>query len=419
VRTPALIIGLTLLGTTAPVAAAPCSASTNDLAWTGTDFAEIGGDTGWFPSSLPAQLRLTGRVVGETAVAASSRSQVCWTESMTGTIDAERQSGWLDVAYGAEIHLYAKVDTSILGNRIYWEGELPIPYIPRDLMLSGTTTFDPTLDGAVDARVADGTAPITLLSTDVIGNLIGIVGISGGVRVTVTPSMAASYRTATAHLGPASTTSATQTLSFSRPAAGYDQALELPVSFDGVMRYEPTLTFGARFYISIFGYKVVDYELVQIPMTLPTLDRPITLTAETPARFALPVLDGVGEGARMDFATGPTQVLAIRNRGELALTITPATVPTGVSVQPLTIAPGASGQLAVTVTDGALATSQTLRIATTDPDHAQLEIELGLDVGGTDPGMLDEPTEGGCSTGGGASSGASLLVLLVIRRRRR
>ncbi|MBA2543140.1 MAG: hypothetical protein H0V17_26095 [Deltaproteobacteria bacterium] len=415
-------VAVTLLSASTPSIAAPCSASEDELAWNGVDLAEIGGDTGWFPSSFPAQLRLVGRVVGETAVSASTSSSVCWTEAMSGRIDGTRGSGYLDVAYGADIHLYAKVDTSILGKAIYWSGEIPLPYIPRDLMVAGSTPFDPTLDAQVDARVSDGTSPITLVSSNVIGDLIGIVGISGGLRVTVTPSMVTEYRTTTAHLGTASATSATHELSVTRPTAGFDDSIELPVSLAGIVRYAPTLTFAARFDIKIFGYRVVDWELFQVPMTLPALERKVTMTSDTPAHFALPVLDGLGEGARIDFASGATQLLAIRNRGELALTIDPASVPAGVTVEAIDIAPGASAQLRVTATDDAFATgSKTLLLATSDPDHAQISIELGREVGGTDPGMVeDEPEAGGCSTGGSSTGGVvGLIALVVIRRRRK
>jgi uncharacterized protein (TIGR03382 family) len=288
-------------------------------------------------------------------------------------------------------------------------------------MVAGSTGFNPTLDAQVDAAVSDGTAPITVLSSDVIGDLIGIIGISGGLRVTVTPSMVTSYRSTTGHLGAASATSATQMLSIARPNAGFDDALELPVSLDGVVRYAPTLTFGARFDVKVFGIRVVDWELFAVPMTLPALERAVAMTSETPAHFALPVLDGVGEGARIDFASGPTQVLAIRNRGELALTIDPASVPPGISVEAINIAPGASAELRVTASDAAFSEgSKTLLLATSDPDHAQLSIELGREVGGTDPGMVEEPAEaGGCSTSGGTGSLViGLAMLLLVRRRR-
>ena len=408
-----------LLLSSAPAAAAPCSSSEVDLAWAGTDFAEISGDTGWFPSNFAAQLRLTGRVIGETAVSSGAQAEVCWTESMTCTMDSRRGTGWLDVAYGAEMHLYAKIDTSILGNAIYWEGELPVPYIPSDLLLAGQTGFDPSLDGKVDTQVSDATAPITLLSTDLIGDLIGIFGISGGLRVTVTPSMVTSYRSTLLHLGDHTVSTAAQLFAVPRPNVGFDRALELPMSIDGVITYRPTLTFNARFDVKILGYRVVDWDLFGIPMTLPALERPMTMASETPAHFALPVLEGLGDGARMDFAGSATQSLEIRNRGEKELTLTPASLPVGISAAALVVPPGGKAMLQVTAADEALAEgSATLRLASSDPDHAELAIELGRDVGGTDPGMIDEPSEGGCSTGGSASWLLVGLGLVFVTRRR-
>lgn len=415
-RLTGIVLGGLLLDA-APASAAPCSSAEVDLAWAGTDFAEISGDTGWFPSNYAAQLRLTGRVVGETAVGAGARADACWTQSMTATVDARRDSGWLDVAYGAEMHLYAKIDTSILGNAIYWEGEIPLPYIPRDLLLAGQTTFDPSLDGQPDAQVSDGTAPITLLSSDVIGDLIGVFGISGGLRVTVTPSMVTSYRSNQLHLGNATAATPTQSIMIPRPNVGFDEALELPMSMDGLITYRPTLTFNARFDVKILGYRVVDWNLFGIPLNLPALERPMTLTSETPAHFALPVLEGIGEGARMDFAGNATQSIEIRNRGEKELTLDPASLPPGISAATLTVPPGGKAMLQVTAAETAFDEgSATLRLASSDPDHAEVAIILGKDVGGTDPGMVEEPAEGGCTAGG---SGSLLVGLGLIALRRR
>lgn len=415
------MLGGLLLGSATPASAAPCSASDVDLAWAGTDLAEVSGDTGWFPSGFAAQLRLTGRVAGETAVSSGARAQACWGPAMTATVDARRDTGYLDVAYGAEVHLYAKIDTSILGKAIYWEGELPIPYIPRDLMIAGQTPFDLSLDGQVDAQVSDSTAPVTILSSNVIGDLIGIFGISGGLRVTVTPSMVTTYHSTAAHLGEA--TVGSDGVTIGRPADGFGPALELPVAIDGVVTYRPTITVGARFDVKILGYRVVDWELFGIPVNLPSLDRPMTLTADTPAHLGLPVLDGIGEGARMDFASGPTQTIEIANRGELELAVTPATLPAGITAAPLAVPPGGRATLEVTAADGAFAAgSSTLRLATSDPDHAEIAIQLGRDVGGTDPGMVDEPpSEGGCSTGGSPSAwwAIGFAVVGLARRRRR
>lgn len=400
-----------------------CAGADTDLAWRGTDLAEISGDTGWFPAGYVAQLRLTGRVVGHTIVETGVHTQACWHDGMQAQLAGRPGTGWLDVAYGAELSLRGRIHTSILGKQIDWEGEIPIPYLPTDLLLAGQTAFDPSLDPNAVARVSDGTLPITLLSTNALEGIIDIIGISGGLRVTVTPLMTTSYRTSGATLAGFAVDSPNDHVTISPGEAGFDGALDVPVEAAGLIRYEPQLRFDARFTVKILGYAVVDWQLLSVSMNLPALERPMTLTGEA-ARLALPELGGLGDGARMDFATGATQELRVRNGGEAPLALEFPSPPVGVSAAPLVIAPGDEAALRITADEAVFAAgASSLRVVTNDPDQPELVILLGKDVGGTDPGALpeDEADASGCSAGG--SPGALGLVLVgvvgLVRRRRR
>ena len=422
-RTSATI--LLLLAASAPAAADVdrCATADTDLAWTGTDLAEIGGDTGWFPSSSPAQLRLAGRVVGYTAVETGVQARACWDDGMTATLAGRPDAGWLDVAYGAEVSLRGRIHTTILGKTISWEGNIALPYVPLDLILEDQTTFDPAIDATKIARVYDSTSPITLLSSNVIGDLISIAGISGGLRVTVTPSMATTFRTRKATLAGGTLDSPNDKVTLQPDTSrGFSGGIELPVSTEGLVRYEPSLRFAARFDVKIFGYRVVDWEILSVPMGLPALERTIKLTGEA-ARLPLPVLEGIGEGARMDFASGTVQELPIRNLGEAPLAIEAAGTTAGAIVSRLDLPPGGQGKLSVYVADDAAFANGPIEVtlATNDPDRGSVRILLGKELGGTDPGVSpEEIEEGGCSTSGGAHLGVGLLLLgLVVRRRRR
>lgn len=422
-----LLVGSLFLAVATGDAAADverCAAGDTDLAWRGTDLAEIAGDTGWFPSGFVAQLRLSGRVVGHTAVEAGVRTTACWDEGMRARVTGRAGSGWLDVAYGAELRLRGRIHTTVLGRTINWEADIPIPYIPMDLLLEGQTAFDPAIDGTQVARVSDSTSPITLLSTNALDGIIDVVGISGGLRVTVTPIMATTYRTRTATLAGQTVDAATDHVSITAGEAGFGGGLDLAVAADGLIRYEPTLRFNASFDVTILGVRVVDWNIASVSLNLPALERPIRLVGEA-ARVPLPVLDGVGDGARMDFATGTTQELVFRNTGEGPLAVEAVAAPAGALVSTLAIAPGGQETLRVFIADDAAFANGplTLTLATNDPDHPQLTIQLGKDVGGTDAGDVVDPTalDGGCSTtGGGAGMLLALGALgLVMRRRRR
>jgi uncharacterized protein (TIGR03382 family) len=399
-----------------------CATGDTDLAYHGTDIPEISGDTGWFPNGYVAQLRLSGRVMGHTAVETGMRAKACWGSKMEATLAGRPETGWLDASYGAEISLAGRIHTSVLGHSINWEGNIPLPYIPMDLLLEGQTAFDPSVDPTKLARVSDATAPITVLTTDVIGDYIPVVGISGGLRVTATPSMATSFRFKKATLAGGTIDSPNDKVTVSAGERGFSGGIELALQTEGIVRYEPTLTFGAGLQVTILGIRVVDWQIVTISLGLPALERTIKLTGDS-ARIPLPVLEGIGEGARMDFATGTVQQLSVRNLGETTLSIEPTQIPNGALVSRLDIPPGGRDVLEVFVADDATFANGPVdvELSTNDPDRGTVTVQLGKEVGGTDPGVPPEENaeSGGCSTGGGLAGLPLGLLLLMLRRRRK
>ena len=327
-----------------------------------------GGDTGWFPSGFVAQLRLQAHVLGHTAVSAGYDAQGCWQDSMKGSLAGTAGSGYFDVSYGADLTLSARIHTSVLGKSINWEGDIPLPWIPSDLLIADTTAFDPRLATTVAAQVSDSTQPVNVLSTDVIGNFISIPGISGGLYVSVKGSMTSSFRAKTTRVAGTVVDALEDLVSIARPSAGFHSMLEMPVTVDGVVHYAPKLTFAAGFNVKILGIQVVNWDIASISMSLPAIDRNLRLDG-APAQLLLPEMDGVGEGARMDFAAANTQSLHVKNTGQGTLEVLPANVPAGITVSPLTLAPGTAGDLTVTAAAGALAAPANLSLQTNDPDR--------------------------------------------------
>lgn len=397
------------------------SAAETDLAWAANDFVELSGDTGWFPSGFVAQLRLTARVAGHTTVAAGYRASATWQDDMQATLAGVDDSGYLDVAYGAELALYGRIHTSVLGYDINWEGKIPIPWIPEDLMIAGAGSFTPRLD-TFGTYVSDTTDPVTVLSTDLISQFISLGGISGGLYVSVQGGMTTTYRAKKITLAGTAVDASTDLVSIEQPTGGFKSSLSLPVAVDASVKYQPKLTFAAGLDIKIWGIRVVDWQLYSIPMTLPAIERPFKL-AGAPVSVLLPELEGIGDGARMDFESASTQFLHIKNTGEGPLQLSPIMVPPGITVAAVTVESKGDVDLRVTVADGALAGGSTtkLQIETNDPDRPLVSIDLGMAVGGTDPGTPPEiaPQEGGCSTGRGHAPGALLLILALAFARRR
>ena len=167
---------------------------------------------------------------------------------------------------------------------------------------------------------------------------------------------------------------------------------------------------------------IASWNIVDVPFNLPGIDRKVQLEG-APAKIALPVIDGLGAGARMDFTTASTQEIRIANAGDMTLELEPSYVPPGISISTMSIAPNEAAMLGVTAADGAFdAGSQQLVLGTNDPDHPTMTLTLGKDVGGTDKGELDDnggDVLGGCQTGGGAPGLVIVVVGLLIARRRR
>jgi hypothetical protein len=397
-----------------------CSSAPADLAYDGSLFQDMTGDTGWVPSGSAAQVRLTGRLAGETKVAMGLSPTMCWPNNIQLTAPGRAGTGMLDFAYGGELHLFAQIHTSILGESIDWSGEIPVPIVPTDLMLANTQAFDPTLlPGAANDHVqaSDTTSPITVLNTDVIGDYIDIVGISGGLHVDVTGAMTTSYRTNSVVIRGASIEQADGQATTSAPRDGFWAAETTPISALGTVTYAPSLVFTIAFDIKILGVRVVNYTLASVTMPLPSVDSDITLSAAD-ANIPLPKAAPLA-GAQVDFATGSSQPLAIQNLGEAPLMIEATTPPVGVTAAPLTIAPGQTGNLVITATADAFAAgSAQLVVATNDPGQPSIDITLGTDIGGTSTTDPEGVSGGGCNAGRGGGLAVGLALLALTRRRR-
>lgn len=395
-----------------------CSGTDADLQYQATPLAPISGDTGWLPSSSAAQVRLTGRIAGQTTVAMGLHPIACWDSVMQLAAPGRAGTGLLDFAYGGELHLFGQIHASVLGQHFDWTGEIPVPILPTDLMLANTQTFDPALlpGSEVDhVSGSDTTSPITVLSTNVIGQFIDIPGISGGLHVDVVGQMTTSYSTTKLVAG-GDIASAGAQAALAVPADGFAAALDVPVSADGIVDYAPSLIFNLGFNVKILGISVANWTLASVTMPLPHLDDSITLAGSS-AHIALPKASQLA-GAQIDFASGSAQTLAIHSIGEAPLMIEATTVPPGITVTPLTVAASTDGALAITA-DASFTDSADVVLATNDPGQPSITVRVGNDIGGTMTGGDDQGVQhGGCNAIGSAGIAGILLALIGLRRRR-
>jgi len=118
----------------------------------------------------------------------------------------------------------------------------------------------------------------------------------------------------------------------------------------------------------------------------------------------------------LGFATGNSQPLHVTNTGAAPLAIEVVSAPAGVTVAPLTLAPGGDGNLTVVAADPT-AFASPLVLATNDPNHGTLTIALTA----TGDGQTDEEPAGasGCSAGGAASPLVGIVLVMLLRKRRK
>jgi hypothetical protein len=390
-----------------------CAQTGADLKYSVNDIPTYSGDTGWFPSGEAAQLRISGRISGTTSVAMSLAPSACWDQAMAVTVPGQPQTGVLDSEYGAELTVQGKIHVSVLGQTYDWQGNVPLPqWFPNNLLMAGTTTFDPTvLPGSSQTNVSvtsNPTSEIEVMSTDVLSQFVDIPGVGGKIYIAISGQTKTSYHTTAIAVGSGSITQATGAVNVTAPETGFAGSLAQGVSATGVVHYDPVLTFHVHFEVTILGISVSNWEIASVSMTLPGFDRDVTLKSQG-MTFQLPYLAKVPTS--LGFADGATQTLTLHNAGGAPLAITIASLPEGVTASSITIPAGADGGIQVTASDPSALGSAPLMLASNDPDHP--EISVALDASGH--GQQNEGGEhsGGCSAGGGEGLGLVVLVLGV------
>jgi uncharacterized protein (TIGR03382 family) len=436
---PVLVI--VIGGATSIVHASPASrcalGSSSDLGFSTDDIPELSADTGFIPAGSPVQVRVTGRLVGNTSVAMGLQPTACWDEhGMTVGIAGVPQAGLLDSQYGAELHVFVRIHASVLGHTIDFTGEVPLGgFIPSDLLLADVASFDPTLlPGSPTTSVAasDTTSPITVLSTNVLGTIIPVGGLTGDLNITAQGELTTSYSTNRVAVGNAALSQATDVAAVVPPAEGYRGVLVETLGADGSVEYAPSIVLSLHANVKIFGIGVASFTIATVNLPLPNLHRDINL-AGSATGFALPFLDTVPE--RLGFSSGGTQSLPLHDAGGAPLVVDVVSAPAGVTAAELAVEPGQTGRLVVTASDPTSLAGTSLVLSTNDPDHLQLMVALDPSAGNPDDGGGDGNGGGGggggdddgnggvgsgCNAGSSSSSGAVALALaLVLWRRRR
>lgn len=396
-------------------------------------------DTGWVPQGSDLQVRFFAKLPASTTVELDGALETTWPEAMTLATPGGNH-GLLKFDYGLEIGAKAKLDVSVIGVPVKWEGD--IPGLPKvNFHLAAEKTFEPWAF-APNTAVAKGTSTKLRVFE---ANLLDLAGIpsqisKGGVAVDIYGDLTATYQTERIRIEPAKVTegaitSATGTTT--RAFAG-GAFVEYDVFPEGRVDYDGTLHLVPAFFVSVLGKD----------FSLPIADVPVSFNVGKqdfvfdPVRVHVPLPDLEEPPTSLDFGSvkvGDEKSLSVTltNTGEAKARATGFVEAPGdvafVPVKPevmvesqksttysVTFAPKKSGKV-----------STVLTLLTNDPDQRFIKIALdgqglGAAVADAGPEARDESGDsGGCGCRVGSTdatpwtTGAALGLLLFGLRRRR
>ncbi len=196
------------------------------------------------------------------------RFETTWPEPMTLATPGGGR-GFLSFEYGLEVGAQAKVDLTIAGIGIKWQGD--IPFVPKvDFKMAGETLFD-SWAFEPNGVSASGLSPKLRLFEV---NVLSLAGIpsqisKGGVALDVKGELEATYQTERMRIEPAKVTDSdieTANGTTTRDFAG-GAFVEYDVFPEGRVDYVGTLHLIPSFFLSVLG-KDFSIPIVDVPASL-------------------------------------------------------------------------------------------------------------------------------------------------------
>ncbi|MBI5481745.1 MAG: hypothetical protein HY906_23010 [Deltaproteobacteria bacterium] len=423
--------------------AAAYSSKPQPVVYTGEQnlFSNVDFDTDWVPAGSPIQVRFVLHLGSGWTAQAGGKGDLSWPEPLTLRMIGNPDAGSLLMSIGIEVSARLRVCVPLPNcNTIAWEGN--VPYVPNfDYRLAGEAIFTPfLLPGATpgSAVVTDTIAPVTLFQIDLL-NLIGIdiPGVSGGFELKAGGDVTATLTGvrfdvedgAGGVLGTIEHEPGALILAMpDRPHRDAWPNWHANLNAVGTLDLQPAV------YVEFAGD---EWSLPLFTLPLDLLDVDLAWDFGTKkTTFPLPdirVLEQTVDFGTVAAGVKATRDLRVDNAGELELLVDATVEGTAFGVAPatLTVGPGASGFLTVSVTAPAENVSGTLRLESSDPDRPVVTVAL-LAAGQGDveqipgdggvPATPDgpKPASGcGCSAAPAGAPVLALLGLLLRGRRKR
>lgn len=379
-------------------------------------------DTGWIPDSFPElQVRFEVKVPAETDVAVGGDFVTTWPSPLTLAVPGDRYTGLLKFDYGLVVSALGKIDISILGYDINWQG--PLPYVPQiNFHVLGGAAFDPWAFKPKVVSASAFTDSVQLFAIDVL-SLAGIPSqvASGGVKLKVKGELKATYWTEKINVTAAKPAAqvmpiAPITVEDGTTQHGYKEGayVEYDVNPDGVVHYDGVIHLIPAFYISVLGQDF-DMPVYDYPITIPIGDQDFNfdkIRVHVPLPDVPPLASKIYDFGQVDVGSSKKLDVTLSNVGEAkarAVVSVDQSMAAIFKVLSTTVAldPSKSEDIQIRFAPKALgAFSTTMTIASNDPDSPLQTVQLkgeavppgtapttGDDAGGDDAGF--EPSEAG------------------------
>ncbi|HVY44550.1 MAG TPA: MYXO-CTERM sorting domain-containing protein [Minicystis sp.] len=263
-------------------------------------------DTGWTPPNSPLEVRIQAGVWAHTRVGLTGNFVTSWPEAMTLEAFGKPVDGGLfGFHYGAEFEAQGKIDVTVAGQTITWQGDLP--YIPsfdfevQDEKLFSAWAYDP-------GQWLDSTTAPQQIASISLADLLGaqIPGIDGGFELDVAMELKAHYWTteidlADAEGNPAEGGPLSKDVEASSMSYKGGPHMDVSVEPKGMVHYDGVVHMIPAFYVSILG---ADF-------TIPVADVPVPISlADTtwdfdPQLVRVPVPDLYLDEKVIDFGEVP------------------------------------------------------------------------------------------------------------------
>ncbi len=257
-------------------------------------------DTGFIPKGSNLQVRLYAELPAFTRVKMDGELETTWPDAMTLATPGGG-AGLLQFEYGLALGAEAKIDLTVLGVGIKWQGD--VPFVPKvDFKMQGQKEFTSWAFDPNGVETSGITPKVRLFDV----NLLGLIGIpkqisKGGIALDVAGELGATYITERIHVDPVKSTDKSiesDTDTVTRAFAG-GPFVEYDVWPEGRVDYTGTLHLIPAFFLEVLGKD----------FTMPIIDFPISLAIGSadfdfdPVRVHVPLPDLEPLPPSLDFGT--------------------------------------------------------------------------------------------------------------------